>query len=153
MAQALGGYRVRAFAADTLALLTFFTVTGALNERFIAGLDWNEVLSARLIGAPLMVLTARPYGLYRDLLTHRGPSRVWSAFARDAFALLTFQVPIYAAILAMSGGELDDILRGAIGFAILMVVIGRPYGLYLDGVRRVFGVPPAGEVAPMTLGP
>ena len=48
----------RGFFADTLALVTFFTCTGILNERFIAGMDWPQVIDARLIGAPLMVLTA-----------------------------------------------------------------------------------------------
>lgn len=151
MAKALAGDRMRAFCADTLALLTFFTVTGALNERYVAGLDWSEVASARLIGAPLMVMTARPYGLYRDLVASHHWTAEWSPTLRDILALVTFQVPIYAAILAVSGAELMDILRGCGGFALLMLVVGRPYGLYVDAIRRAFGVPPAGKVAPMTM--
>ena len=56
---------MRAFLADTPALLAFFTLADLLNERFVAGMDWGDVLAARAIGAPLMVLTARPYGLWR----------------------------------------------------------------------------------------
>ena len=62
---------MRAFLADTLALLAFFTVTGILNERLIAGMSWGDVATARAIGAPLMVLTARPYGLWRDWIVGR----------------------------------------------------------------------------------
>lgn len=56
----------RLFFADSIAMLTFFTVSGILNERFIAGMEWSEVLASRVIGAPLMILTARAYGVWRD---------------------------------------------------------------------------------------
>ncbi|WP_459208360.1 L-alanine exporter AlaE [Pseudomonas sp. MLB6B] len=36
------------FIADTTALIVFFTTTGALNERFVAGMSWEQVLHARL---------------------------------------------------------------------------------------------------------
>jgi hypothetical protein len=49
----------RAFVADTLALIVFFTATGVINERFIAGMSWEQVAQARLLGA-------MPYGLWRD---------------------------------------------------------------------------------------
>jgi ABC-type antimicrobial peptide transport system permease subunit len=58
--------RWRAFTADTLALVVFFTITGMINERFIAGMSWDQVLHARLLGALLMVPVARPYGAWRD---------------------------------------------------------------------------------------
>ncbi|MEN3751807.1 L-alanine exporter AlaE [Mangrovibacter sp. SLW1] len=40
--------RRRAFIADTTALVLFFTTTGIINERFIAGMTWNQVFHARL---------------------------------------------------------------------------------------------------------
>ncbi len=52
--------KLRSFVADTLALVVFFTIVSGLNERFIAGMSWSEVALSRSIGAPLMVLTARP---------------------------------------------------------------------------------------------
>jgi hypothetical protein len=33
----------RSFLADTIALLLFFTTTGAINERYIAGMSWEYV--------------------------------------------------------------------------------------------------------------
>ncbi|WP_245929975.1 L-alanine exporter AlaE [Mangrovibacter plantisponsor] len=50
--------RRRAFIADTTALVLFFTTTGILNERFIAGMTWDQVCHARLIGAVLMIPVA-----------------------------------------------------------------------------------------------
>ena len=134
----------RAFLADTTALVVFFTATGVLNERFVAGMDWSEVALSRTIGAPLMVLTARPYGLWRDLVMRRAGAGRVSRTISDTMALLSFQVPIYAAIITAGGADGVQILRGTLGAAMLMLVLGRPYGVFLDWVRARFGLPPGG---------
>ncbi|WP_136685496.1 L-alanine exporter AlaE [Falsirhodobacter xinxiangensis] len=54
------------YVADTLALILFFTTTGIINERFIAGMTWEQVFHARLIGGVLMIPVGRPYGMWRD---------------------------------------------------------------------------------------
>ncbi|WP_064118088.1 L-alanine exporter AlaE [Pseudomonas fluorescens] len=138
------------FFADTTALILFFTTTGILNERFIAGMTWDQVLHARLLGAALMIPVARPYGLWRDwVMTHAGPGRASRLFW-DSLALVSFQVPIYAAIIAFSGASGSGLLRGTLGAAVMMLVLGRPYGAFLNGVRKVFGLPPGGD-RPMSL--
>ena len=141
---------MRAFVADTLALVLFFTVLGALNEHFVAGMTWADAARARDIGAPLMVLTARPYGVWRDWLLDR-ISPPLPRIGADAAALLLFQVPIYAAILWLGGASGTGIMRGAAGFSVLMFVVGRPYGVWLDFVRGWFGLGPGG-MRPMSLG-
>nr|WP_210260010.1 L-alanine exporter AlaE [Martelella sp. HB161492] len=140
------------FIADTLALVIFFTITSGLNERFVAGMDWSEVLVSRSVGALLMVATARPYGVWRDWLFARvKPSGRLFDFATDAFALLAFQVPIYVVILVIGGAGAGGILKGAAGFAVLMLVLGRPYGMFLEFVRGLFGLTDPGQ-KPMSLG-
>ncbi|WP_226579906.1 L-alanine exporter AlaE [Acuticoccus sediminis] len=141
---------MRTFIADTLALVTFFTVLGALNEHYIAGMTWSEVARSRTIGAPLMVLTARPYGIWRDWLIGRIAPPL-PRVAADALALLIFQVPIYAAILWVSGASVAGVAQGSASFAVLMLIVGRPYGLWLDFVRARFGLGHGG-MTPMTLG-
>jgi hypothetical protein len=42
----------RAFLADTTALILFFTTTGILNERFVAGMTWDQVFNAVCWGPP-----------------------------------------------------------------------------------------------------
>lgn len=142
---------MRSFLADTLALLVFFTITGVLNERFVAGMDWSEVARARSVGALLMVLTARPYGLWRSWVLGRFAGEGWgSRFLWDTVALISFQVPIYAAILVAGGAEVGEVVQGCLGVTVIMLVSGRPYGLWLDLVRSWFGLPPGGE-RPMSL--
>lgn len=143
-------HRRRAFLADTLALMLFFTTTGAINERFIVGMSWSQVLDARMLGAVLMVPVARPYGVWRDLVVRRaGPGRL-SQLLWDSVALVSFQVPIYAAIIAISGASGPRLWLGILGATAMMLVLGRPYGAFLNGMRRLFGLPPGGT-RPMSL--
>ncbi|MHB2267789.1 L-alanine exporter AlaE [Aliihoeflea sp. PC F10.4] len=143
---------MRSFVADTLALVIFFTIASGLNERFIAGMSWDEVTTSRLIGAPLMVLTARPYTLWRNFVFDKAkPTTRWASLSVDSFALLAFQVPIYIAIIIAGGAEGSGILWGTLGFAALMFVLGRPYGLWLEFVRKGFGLDGPGQ-KPMSLG-
>ncbi|SCX19291.1 L-alanine exporter AlaE [Agrobacterium rosae] len=142
--------RRRAFLADTTALIVFFTTTGILNERFIACMTWEQVLHARLLGAALMVPVGRPYGLWRDwLMRFAKPVRV-SQILWDSLALVSFQVPIYAAIIAVTGASGQGLLFGILGAAVMMLTLGRPYGTFLNWVRSLFGLPPGGD-KPMSL--
>ncbi|NWK88597.1 L-alanine exporter AlaE [Raoultella terrigena] len=142
--------RRTAFIADTAALILFFTTTGIINERVIAGMTWEQVLHARLLGAALMVPVARPYGIWRDWLMRRaGPGRV-SQLLWDSAALVSFQVPIYALIIAFSGASGSGLVRGTLGAALMMLCLGRPYGAFLNWMRRLFGLPPGGS-KPMSL--
>ena len=138
------------FIADTTALILFFTTTGALNERFIAGMTWEQVLHARLIGAALMVPVARPYGLWRDFVMRRAGPGMLSQVLWDSLALVSFQVPIYAAIIAISGASGEGLIKGVVGATLMMLLLGRPYGAFLNTVRRLFGLPPGGT-KPMSL--
>lgn len=143
-------HRWRSFTADTLALVLFFTTTGVINERFIAGMTWEQVLDARLLGAGLMVLSGRPYGLWRDWVMGFAGTGRWSQLAWDSLALVSFQVPIYAAILAISGANAQELLYGSLGVIVIMLAMGRPYGAFLNFVRARFGLPAGGE-KPMSL--
>lgn len=142
--------RRTAFFADTTALILFFTMTGIINERWIAGMTWEQVLHARLLGAVLMVPVARPYGLWRDWLMKRASPRRASVVLWDSIALVSFQVPIYAGIIAFSGASGGGLLRGVLGAALMMLFLGRPYGAFLNWVRKQFGLP-AGGAKPMSL--
>ncbi|MFJ2684237.1 L-alanine exporter AlaE [Pseudomonas sp. NPDC087342] len=142
--------RRTAFYADTTALILFFTTTGIINERFIAGMTWDQVLHARLLGAALMIPVARPYGIWRDWVMKRAGKGRLSTLLWDSFALVSFQVPIYAAIIAFSGASGGSLVRGTLGAALMMLFLGRPYGTFLNGIRKLLGLPPGGN-KPMSL--
>jgi hypothetical protein len=68
----------------------------------------------------------------------------------DSLALVSFQVPIYAAIIAISGASGRGLWLGILGATVMMLVLGRPYGAFLNAVRGLFGLPPGGA-RPMSL--
>lgn len=142
--------RQTAFIADTTALIVFFTITGIINERILAGMTWEQVFHARLLGAALMVPVARPYGIWRDWLMKRAGSNRLSKLLWDSAALVSFQVPIYAVIIAVSGASGSGLIKGTLGAALMMLLLGRPYGAFLNAVRKLFGLPPGGD-KPMSL--
>jgi len=140
----------RAFIADTTALILFFTTTGIINERFVAGMTWEQVLHARLLGAVLMVPVGRPYSMWRDWLMQRARPGRLSQLLWDSLALVSFQVPIYAAIIAISGASGRGLFLGVLGATVMMFALGRPYGAFLNWVRALFALPPGGT-QPMSL--
>lgn len=142
--------RRRTFIADTIALILFFTTTGIINERFVAGMAWEQVLHARLLGAILMVPVGRPYGFWRDWVMQHARADRMSQVLWDGLALVSFQVPIYAVIIAVSGASGRGLLLGVLGATLMMLALGRPYGAFLNWVRALFGIPPGGT-RPMSL--
>ena len=143
-------YARRAFIADTTALILFFTTAGIINERFVLGMTWEQLFHARLLGAVLMVLVGRPYGLWRDWLMKRARPNRLSQLLWDSLSLVSFQVPIYAAIIAVSGARGRGLGLGVIGATVMMFALGRPYGAFLNWVRGLFALPPGG-MQPMSL--
>lgn len=132
---------MRNFIVDTIATIFFFTTVAALTELFIAGLAPAQVLTARLMSIPVMILTGRPYGMWRDWVFSFFPHfDRWAAIPVDIVAFLLFQVPIYVAILAVAGANRAEMIA-AVGSAIVfMVVLSRPFGLFLEAMRRIFGL-------------
>jgi len=132
---------MRLFLIDTLSTILFFTVVATFSELVIAGMEPSQVLTTRLLMIPIMVVTGRPYTGWRDWLIEQvRPQRGWSAALTDIAAFLSFQAPVYAATLLIAGASLTEI-GAAIGLAILfMIILARPFGLFVDKVRHAFRV-------------
>ncbi|CAM4304240.1 L-alanine exporter AlaE [Palleronia rufa] len=131
---------MRTLVVDTLSTIFFFTVFATFSEFVIAGMDASEVLTTRLVMVPIMILTGRPYTRWRDWLFSRvRPQARMVAVATDVGAFLAFQVPVYGATLLIAGATVAQALT-AIGSAILfMIILARPFGVFVDLVRRATG--------------
>lgn len=126
---------------DTSVTIVFFTVIAGFTELVIAGMPLDMVLLTRLVMMPVMILTGRPYGLYRDWWMMR--LRPHSASMRtmiDILAFLSFQVPVYVATLLFAGAPWSAIITAVSSALILMILISRPFGLVLDFARRKAGI-------------
>ena len=134
----------RRYLADTCALLVFATFAGMFTEIVIAGLTVTQSLYVRLAAVPVILITARPYGVYRDWIWRawRGDEGATRRLLMDTAALVSFQLPLYWMILALVGATLAQIAAASVTTIVILAVPGRPYGVLLDAVRRLFGVTP-----------
>lgn len=134
---------MRKFLADTFALVVFLTLAGVFTELFIAGMTLAQSAQARATALPVTLLTARPYGLFRDWVFRASGAAeaggVGLAVA-DIAAFVGFQVPIYAAILVLAGASPEQVAAACGTATVILAVSGRPYGLFLEFCRGLFGV-------------
>ena len=128
---------MKSYFIDTAATITFFTVVAALSELLIAGMGPTQVLIARLIMIPVMMVTARPYGLWRDwFFSKTRPQLRLKKLVGDIIAFITFQVPVYVATLALAGANASEIAAAVSASIVFMILLSRPFGIYLQAVRN-----------------
>ena len=119
---------MRSYFIDTAATITFFTIVAALSEFLIAGMGPIQVLIARLIMIPVMMVTARPYGLWRDwFFSKTRPQRWLTNLVGDIIAFITFQVPVYVATLALAGANASEIVAAVRAPKLFMILLSRPF--------------------------
>ncbi len=131
----------REVLADIVAMVVFSMIVGFSVEMGVSGMTLVQSLRSRLTSIPANIVTARPYGIYRDwwgrivstkLQYHRSIS--------DTVAFVTFQIPLYCIILALAGAEPRQIASSCVSVVFISFVSGRPFGILLDFVRSFFGV-------------
>lgn len=125
-------------------MIVWSTVGGLFTEIVIAGLTVTQSLYARLTAIPVILITARPYGVYRDWIWRawRGDEGAARRLIVDTAALVSFQLPLYWMILAFVGASVWQIAAASVTAILILAVSGRPYGVLLDAFRRLFGVTP-----------
>ena len=132
---------MRLTVVDTLSTIFFFTILAAVTERYVAGMEPAEVLKTRAIMIPMMILTGRPYGAWRDwFFATTKPTVTWSKSLVDGVAFLTFQLPVYGRLLWIIGADATEIYTLIASTALLMLIISRPFGLFLQAMRRLADV-------------
>jgi hypothetical protein len=146
---------MRRLVADTVALIVFCTVAAGMVEVLVVGLSAAQLVQTRLAAIPAIVFTARPYGLWRDMIfrwfgaAEGGPAR---AAMFDIVAFVSFQAPVYATILYFAGASIEQIALAIPSAAVAMVMAGRPYGVFLEWVRSLFGAGASADVLPLSEG-
>lgn len=135
---------MRRLVSDTFALVIFSTLGAFATEMLVVGLTLEQSLWTRLLALPVIVLTAWPYGIYRDGLFARvPPTSWWGKTILDTAAFLSFQMPIYAALMWMNGATSAQIVTAILGAIVVITVSGRPYGLFMEACRTLFRAHPA----------
>lgn len=135
--------RLRHAVADTFAMVVYCTVVNMMIEIFLSGMTFEQSLSSRLVAIPVNIIIAVPYGFYRDramcLARHISPSG-WMKNVADVVAYVTFQSPVYVAILFVVGADWHQIAAAVSSNIVVSMLMGAAYGYFLDYCRRLFRV-------------
>ena len=135
--------RLRHAVADTFAMVVYCSVVNMLIEIFLSGMTFEQSLSSRLVAIPVDIIIAWPYGLYRDAImryARRISPKSGMRTLADVVAYVTFQSPVYVAILLTVGADWHQIVAAVSSNAVLSMLMGALYGYFLDYCRRLFGV-------------
>lgn len=134
----------RSAAADTFALVVYCFIAGMAIEILVSGMSFQQSLSSRLLSIPVNILIAWPYGRYRDLFIrvarrfHRQPFLLRNL--ADLLAYVSFQSPVYAAILWSVGADGQQIMTAVTSNAVVSMAMGVVYAYFLEYCRRLFRV-------------
>ncbi len=135
---------IRKFLVDTSAMISYSIAVGMANEMLIAGMSLEQSLKSRAMSIIPNMLTGGIYGKYRDWVLKKFKTTQQSHWLKKAVADITafasFQGPLYATILTLAGADSDQIMTAVGSITLISPLLGRPYGLYLDGLRKISGV-------------
>lgn len=135
--------RLRHAVADTFAMVVYCSVVNMLIEIFLSGMTFEQSLSSRLVAIPVNIIIAWPYGFYRDAFirqARRITPASWMRNLADVLAYVTFQSPVYVAILLTVGADWQQIIAAVSSNIVLSMMMGAVYGYFLDYCRRLFKV-------------
>lgn len=124
--------------ADVFAMVTFSYATGMMIEVFHAGLTVEQSITSRNASIPLNIITARMFGVYRNFLMKmfKVKHKLFTLIV-DLIAFISFQIPIYIIVLTFTGATFEQIVRAVYGVVFLFLILGPPYGKYLDFSRKM----------------
>ena len=110
-------------------------------EIFLSEMTFQQSLSSRLVAIPVNIIIAVPYGFYRDFAmrqAYRISASGWMKNIADVVAYVTFQSPVYVAILLVVGADWHQIAAAVSSNIVVSMMMGAAYGYFLDYCRRLF---------------
>lgn len=131
--------RRRELLLDIFAMNSFSWAIAIPIELLLAGMGWREHLKVRLLAVAFNTLIARPFSVYRQWVANRfGGRGALNAYLVDTFVFLSFQFPLYLGNMLLGGASWVEIATASATFMLIAGGLGRPYGIYLDWLRRLW---------------
>lgn len=131
--------RRRELLLDVFAMNSFSWAIAIPIELGLAGMGWREHLQVRLMAIFFNTLIARPFTLYRNWVVQRyGSGGAVNAYLVDTFVFLSFQLPLYLLNMFLGGAGVAEMAIASLTFLMIAGALGRPYGIYLDWLRRLW---------------
>ena len=131
---------------DVSAGWLFYLPIVASIEKFVVGMENEEVLKARGLAMGVHGVFLRPYGKFRGWWAKKwdvnSESSSFKKFLVDTTALMLYQIPTYSSVLYLSGASFEE---GATALPLGLAVgagTGRVFGMWLDKWRKIWGKEP-----------
>lgn len=138
-----------AWVVDTFSAVTFYTPICMVDEILFAGMSLKQSLKIRAMGAVTSSLFGGPYGKFRDYVFRKAKITDSSSFLRKAFvdtaAAITFWMPVYVGQMCLAGASRKSIIIASAIALPFSLVEGRPFGMYMDWMRKRVGLRPAAK--------
>ncbi len=141
---------------DTAGNILYSLIVGSLLD-YSAGLDLAGIVASRASATAINSVTGGLYGWWREKVFKATKTTEESRKLRktlvDLLAFNTFQVPIYAAAVAIGSyvsegkADMEKVQNGAVYLATISPLIGPTMGWFMDGFRKVFRLKSAAEGA------
>ncbi len=135
--------KIKKFIVDFIALNTFVIATAFFVEVVFSGIALMVFLKGRLIMIIPNMITVEPYNRTRVWIGKRlgeWKSPRWQQIVRDTIVFLLYRVPLVFLVLTFLGAPMEKVISACIAATLISGFTGRPYGIFLDWIRKVFSV-------------
>lgn len=135
--------KIKKFIVDFIALNVFVIATAFFVEVVFSGIALTVFLKGRLIMIIPNMITVEPYNRTRVWIGKRlgeWKSPRWHQIVRDTIVFLLYRVPLVFLVLTFLGAPMEKVISACIAATLISGFTGRPYGIFLDWVRKVFYV-------------
>ncbi len=139
----------KAYLVDTSARILFYMPPIALYEKYVAGLDDEQVLKTRASAVAINLIFGRLHGKVREYVgriihTDENSSKT-RKFMADTLSGFIIGGTISSAVLYIADVTLEQglvVTPFAVGYT---TFTGRPFGKFLDWYRNKWGITPVYE--------
>lgn len=135
--------KLKRFLVDIFALNVFVACSAFIVEVLVSGISLTVFWQGRLLMVIPNIVTVEPYDRTRQWIGKKlgvWKSRQLHQIVRDTIVFVIYRVPLVFIVLTLLGAPVSKVIAACVSATIISGFTGRPYGLFLDSARRLFGV-------------
>ncbi len=131
--------KIKKFLIDTFALNIFIIFSAFFVEVVFSAIPWSIFWKGRLIMIIPNTITVEPYNLTRLWVGKK--LGIWKSdrlhqIVRDSIVFILYRVPLGFIVLTFLDTPTHKIVSACIIATLISGFTGRPYGIFLDWMRR-----------------
>ncbi len=133
--------KIKRFLVDTFALNVFIIFSAFFVEVVFSAIPWSIFWRGRLIMILPNIITVEPYNRTRVWIGKK--LGIWKSdrlyqITRDSIVFILYRVPLVFLVLTFLDTPIHKVISACIVATLVSGFTGRPYGVFLDWMRRIF---------------